>query len=150
LGSQERFLDKYRTNPEIRRIVKQIDTIENQIATSTAPRQRFQNLLESMYSGNKRIVFSEKEIGVEMLSKGKIDLPSLSSGEKQLFLIALESLKSGDHALIIDEPELSMHVDWQRKLVASLLELNPKMQLIIATHSPEIMADLAEMNIFSL
>ena len=141
LGSQERFLEKYRTNPEIRRIVKQIDTIENQIATSTAPRQRFQNLLESMYSGNKRIVFSEKEIGVEMLSKGKIDLPSLSSGEKQLFLIALESLKSGDHALIIDEPELSMHVDWQRKLVASLLELNPKMQLIIATHSPEIMAD---------
>jgi predicted ATP-dependent endonuclease of OLD family len=103
-----------------------------------------------MYSGNKRIVFSEKEITIELGEKAKIGLPALSSGEKQLFFICLEAIQSGNHSLIIDEPELSMHIDWQKKLVGSLLELNPQMQLIMATHSPEIMADLADEKVFSL
>lgn len=97
-----------------------------------------------MYSGNKRIVFSEKEITIEIPDKAKIRLPALSSGEKQLFFISLEAIDSGNSSLIIDEPELSMHVDWQKKLVRSLRVLNPRMQLIMATHSPEIMADLAD------
>jgi predicted ATP-dependent endonuclease of OLD family len=43
-----------------------------------------------------------------------------------------------------------MHVDWQRKLVVSLQELNPAMQLIMATHSPEITADLPDKQVFRL
>ena len=39
---------------------------------------------------------------------------------------------------ITDEPELSLHIDWQRKLLDSIVQLNPNAQLIVATHSPEI------------
>lgn len=74
----------------------------------------------------------------------------LSSGEKQLLFIALYALTAGNHALIVDEPELSMHVEWQRKLVSTLRVLNPRVQLIMATHSPEIMADLPDNQIFRL
>jgi ABC-type cobalamin/Fe3+-siderophores transport system ATPase subunit len=150
LDSREEFEKKYRSKPRIKSVVKQIDLVEKRIEEVNAPRHSFQSLLESMYSGNKRIVFSEKEITIEVADKAKIRLPALSSGEKQLFFICLEAIHSGNHSLIIDEPELSMHIDWQKKLVASLLELNPHMQLIMATHSPEIMADLADEKVFSL
>lgn len=42
---------------------------------------------------------------------------------------------------IADEPELSLHVKWQEKLINAIRELNPNAQLIIATHSPDIVAD---------
>jgi ABC-type cobalamin/Fe3+-siderophores transport system ATPase subunit len=150
LDSQEEFERKYKETGQIKSIVKQIDLIERRIEKVTAPRQRLKELLESMYSRNKQIVFSEKEISVEISNKGKIGLPSLSSGEKQLFFISLAALQSGNSSLIIDEPELSMHVDWQKKLVVSLRDLNPTVQLILATHSPEITADLADEKVFKL
>ena len=43
-----------------------------------------------------------------------------------------------------------MHIDWQHKLLSSLQQLNPSMQLIAATHSPEIMADLPDDKIFRI
>jgi ABC-type lipoprotein export system ATPase subunit len=150
LDSPQDFENKYKREPQLRGIVKQINSIEKLIEQVTAPRNRLKELLESMYGGNKRIKFSEKEISVEISGKGKIRLPSLSSGEKQLFFISLAALQSGNNSLIIDEPELSMHVDWQRKLVVSLQELNPAMQLIMATHSPEITADLPDKQVFRL
>jgi ABC-type cobalamin/Fe3+-siderophores transport system ATPase subunit len=150
LDSREEFEMKYRTKPRIKNVVKQIDLVEKKIEEVIAPRHRFQTLIESMYSGNKRIIFAEKEITIEVPDKTKIRLPALSSGEKQLFFISLEAIDSGNSSLIIDEPELSMHVDWQKKLVGSLRVLNPRMQLIMATHSPEIMADLTDEKIFSL
>lgn len=103
-----------------------------------------------MFSGNKKIVLTDRDIGVETTSNVKIDLPSLASGEKQLFFILLAALRASNHSLIIDEPELSLHVDWQKKLVKSLCLLNPRMQLILATHSPEIIADLPDTELFSL
>ena len=43
---------------------------------------------------------------------------------------------------IIDEPELSLNIVWQRMLVASILEVarGAKLQLILASHSMEILA----------
>jgi predicted ATP-dependent endonuclease of OLD family len=56
----------------------------------------------------------------------------------------------GNHSLIVDEPELSMHIDWQKKLLWTLHGLNPKIQQIMATHSPEIMAEIPDDRIFRL
>jgi predicted ATP-dependent endonuclease of OLD family len=57
---------------------------------------------------------------------------------------------AGSNSFVIDEPELSMHIDWQHRLLSSLQQLNPAMQLVAATHSPEIMADLPDDKIFRL
>lgn len=65
---------------------------------------------------------------------------SLSSGEKQLLILLTETLLQQNVPTIFlaDEPELSLHIDWQRKIISSVRELNPNAQIIVATHSPEI------------
>lgn len=64
----------------------------------------------------------------------------LSSGEKQVLIILTSVLirKREPFIMIMDEPEISLHFDWQRRLIEDILLLNPKMQLIIATHSPAV------------
>ena len=150
LGTQKQFANIYSKKPELRNVVKQIEKVENDIALINAPRERFRSVLESMFTGSKHLVFTEKEIKVELPKNREIGLTLLSSGEKQLLFIALHALIGSNHFLLIDEPELSMHVDWQKKLVATLRDLNPRLQLIMATHSPEIMADLSDDKIFAL
>jgi putative hydrolase of the HAD superfamily len=59
-------------------------------------------------------------------------------------------LAADDSTVMIDEPELSMHVDWQQVLVASMRRVNPDCQLLLATHSPEVMADVADDKVFEL
>ena len=48
------------------------------------------------------------------------------------------------HLFIADEPELSLHIEWQRKILNALLDLNANAQIIVATHSPEIAGNFAE------
>jgi predicted ATP-binding protein involved in virulence len=38
----------------------------------------------------------------------------------------------------IDEPELHLDPQWHRLIMRSLRKLQPRVQLIVATHSPEI------------
>jgi energy-coupling factor transporter ATP-binding protein EcfA2 len=69
----------------------------------------------------------------------------LSSGEKHLLIIIYNILfRIQDNSLIlIDEPEISLHISWQIKFIEILkkiLELEDKknVQILIATHSPQI------------
>jgi predicted ATP-dependent endonuclease of OLD family len=64
----------------------------------------------------------------------------LSSGEKQILAIMLTVLVQDgeDYVLFMDEPEVSLHVEWQKRLIDLVLELNPHVQIILTTHSPAI------------
>ena len=33
---------------------------------------------------------------------------------------------------------MSLHIDWQKRLVDMILELNPSVQIILTTHSPAV------------
>lgn len=76
----------------------------------------------------------------------------LSSGEKQLLIILLTALVQDNQPciMIMDEPEISLHTDWQELLIRHIRQLNPNIQLIIATHSPAIVADGWENNILEI
>lgn len=100
----------------------------------------------------KKIKFSKSE-GIEVFSDigEKISIDSLSSGEKQqiilLYWLIFESKK--DSLLLIDEPEISLHIAWQFNFIKDLekiVKLND-LQVIIATHSPQIIAERWEHNI---
>lgn len=73
----------------------------------------------------------------------KANIDALSSGERQLIVMfshlifKKESNPSG--IFIIDEPELSLHIDWQKDFIKYAMESNPNTQLILATHSPDIL-----------
>ena len=71
-----------------------------------------------------------------------LKINSLSSGEKQLVIffasLIFEIQKDTTGIFIVDEPELSLHLSWQSEFVKKALDLNENIQLIFATHSPEI------------
>ena len=79
-----------------------------------------------------------------------IGIDLLSSGEKQLLRLLIECLGAQGDCIVIDEPELSLHIDWQNDLIEAMRVVNPNLQIILATHSPEIMDDFDDKNIFRL
>ncbi len=90
------------------------------------------------------VLKDNNEIGFVSNSKEEspIRLLDLSSGEKQFFIMLAEALlERGSRTLLfIDEPEISLHINWQSRLVKDLITLNPNVQLILATHSPDVVA----------
>ena len=71
-------------------------------------------------------------------AKEAIQSDKLSAGEKQLLSFWCYNTFSENTAIFIDEPELSLHVDWQRRLLPTLLEQETGNQFFVATHSPFI------------
>ena len=71
-------------------------------------------------------------------TKEAIESDKLSSGEKQLLSFLCYNTLNENAAIFIDEPELSLHVDWQRRLLPTLLEQETGNQFFVATHSPFI------------
>jgi len=97
---------------------------------------------ESFY--NKKLDEDNNQISfISTTNDKKIDIYSLSSGEKQMLLILLTFLLQENKSSIVflDEPEISLHFDWQKKLIKMIRTLNPNAQLIIATHSPAMIMD---------
>jgi predicted ATPase len=146
-STRESFRRRFEESPLLRSILIHIERVEREVNEATAPQTKFQALIERLFTGNKKLVSGATSIEV-MSGATSIPLRSLSSGEKQILYILLEAVKIGASSLIIDEPELSMHVDWQRELIVAIQSLNPATQLIFATHSPEIMADVEDSRIF--
>ena len=64
----------------------------------------------------------------------------LSTGEKQLLYLLLTVCNTlGESTiLLLDEADMGMHIDWKKILIRELVNLNPNMQIIAATHSPSL------------
>ena len=81
---------------------------------------------------------------INVIKKGKTDVPipytRLSSGEKQLLYILLVAVNTQheNSVLFMDEPDLSLHVDWKKILIREIMNINPNLQLIVATHAPSM------------
>ena len=150
LGTQSDFEKRYNDDPTLQDVVHDINSVEDKIEKAMTLRNKLEELITRMYTGNKEIRFTDESIEVLTLSGRKIGLASLSSGEKQLLRIFIQTLLGGENTMLVDEPELSMHVVWQKDLIQSLRALNQKTQLIFATHSPEIMADVPDDKIFNI
>jgi predicted ATPase len=148
-STPEAFKRRFGESGLLRSVIGHIHRVEKEIASAVAPQTKLQELIARLFTGNKRLRFGTTSLEF-VTEDATIALRSLSSGEKQILRIFLEALKVGESSLLIDEPELSMHVDWQRELIADMREMNSDAQLILATHSPEIMADVDDGKIFKL
>ena len=150
LGTKAAFEKRYKTDVTLQDVVQDIDAVEDKIKMAMMSRTKLQKLLTRMFTKNKKLSFTDESIEVNTSLGKKIGLASLSSGEKHLLWIFVQYLLVKECSFIIDEPELSMHIDWQKDLIHSLRDLNSNTQLIFATHSPEIMADLPDDKIFRI
>ena len=104
------------------------------------PKKRFQDIVDDLFEETgKKIVRTENEIRFSQI--GETLLPyKLSSGEKQMLVILLTVLVEDhqNYVLFMDEPEVSLHIEWQKRLIELILELNPNVQIILTTHSPAV------------
>jgi energy-coupling factor transporter ATP-binding protein EcfA2 len=126
--------------PYIRSLRARLDALEpvyNSIRT-------FTENLNDFFSGKKITYVAGRGFKISNDREQSLEVGQLSSGEQQLLLIFCYALSIDEQSscLIIDEPEISLNIKWQRKFVDALKEitLGESSQLIIATHSIELLA----------
>ncbi|MDK9694451.1 MAG: AAA family ATPase, partial [Sulfurimonas sp.] len=80
-----------------------------------------------------------------------LKLTDLSSGEQHEVVLLYELLfKAKENSLVlIDEPEISLHVVWQKAFLDDIQEIInlQKIDVVIATHSPQIINDRWELTV---
>lgn len=150
LGSLTSFRRRYEQDADLRRIVDNLDNVEREIERAMIPVDSFLQTITALFSRGKTLTLSSNELQVALADGRSLSISELSSGEKHLIKILLAAMTAGPNSVLIDEPELSMHIDWQRVFVRTVLSLNNSSQLILATHSPELMAEIDDNKIFKL
>ena len=136
---QRRYLD-YQVNIG-NRIIEQLQQGHADAAQQLSQKKtRFQDMVDELFAETgKRIVRTENEIRFTQI--GEVLVPyQLSSGEKQMLAILLTVLVQDNqpYVLFMDEPEVSLHMEWQKRLIDLVMELNPNVQVIMTTHSPAV------------
>ncbi len=131
-------------------IVQIIDEHNSKIANSFRPINNYLNIVNSFFKDSGKTLFVD-EVGHLLVKRPGLTKPTsigaLSSGERHIVILFANAMfnkmkNSQNNVLIIDEPELSLHIRWQDKFIDSLLSVTDKKnQLILATHSPDIVGD---------
>ena len=124
------------------------------LAKLDALKDRSRLLLEKMNQKyrHKNIRVHREHGLVAMSDDGRrLELDRLSSGEQHELVLYYDLLFKvpSNTIVLIDEPELSLHVAWQKKFLTDLLEIVAlsNFDTLIATHSPYIIGDRADLMI---
>lgn len=141
---QRRYLD-YQVNVgnKMIELLAGNDEERAKAATLSQSKRRFQDLMDDLFSYTRKTI-DRKRNDIAFYQDGELLLPyKLSSGEKQMLVILLTVLvQDNAHCvLFMDEPEASLHIEWQQRLIAMILELNPNVQIILSTHSPAVIME---------
>ncbi len=148
--SFEDFTSLIDKQPHLMSVIEDINNVELSIEKAMIPRTKLLHLIKELYGQKLTLNFDEKQISLKTTNDREISLGSLSSGQKHLLMILLSTLLFRARPIIIDEPEISMHVLWQSQLINSMRQLSPSSQIIIATHSPEIVSSIDNDKLFRL
>lgn len=124
-----------------RKVIERSIKAEKEREIIFEPINNFIEILESFIS-DKFFKITQNGLSITKVDEDIVNISELSSGEKQVIVLLCEALlqKNSKNIYITDEPELSLHISWQRKIVPSIKKLNPNSQIIVATHSPEVVA----------
>lgn len=125
----------------------QIEETNNREKMLARPLETYRSIMDSFFGDSgKALLFEENAIKVQLPSNSTADLTSLSSGERQIFVLITHLFFNpairAENILLIDEPELSLHLKWQRQFVAAIRAASPSTQIVLATHSPEIVYNM--------
>lgn len=148
------YFDWIINKPQADRILEHLKLLEEYVESRNAlrdPINRFLLLVNGFLAQTKKHVSVGGKGHLTVSVRGFAEprtISALSSGERQLLVmlahLSLNPNLAGSGVFIVDEPELSLHIDWQEKFVDAIREANPKVQLILATHSPAIILDRTE------
>ncbi len=139
-------LIKYQELLRLESIIKIADDVETKKKKVRKPLSDFLNIVNDFIgTGLVKKEIKLDKIGTPYLfvePNKRISLDDLSSGEKQIVIffayLILHLKQNIEGIFIVDEPEMSLHLYWQKIFVDKIQEANPNIQLIFATHAPEI------------
>lgn len=155
-------------NIENQEIKKQQDfTFElPELATVRAAISCFFSHLQNAAIGNLRIERREEALLFAEKNGKSFPIEQLSAGERMLLLLVADIARkivvanpalSGDELLqkglgivCIDEIEQHLHPQWQRNVITALQKTFPALQLVITTHSPQVISAVAGDSVFIL
>jgi predicted ATP-binding protein involved in virulence len=125
------------------KIVDIIDEHKSKVDQLFNPIRGFLKVVNEFYQdSNKSLdIDAVGQLVVVRPGGSECTIEALSSGERQILVILAQVFFSGKNStavFLIDEPELSLHLRWQEKISEVLFTINPSVQFILATHSPEI------------
>ena len=120
------------------------------------------DLFKSMFSTPLELFMQLKAlVDVELLDEVYIevkkpktntnyDISFFSEGEKQLanLLMLLDLTKDYEALYLLDEFDAYLHLNWQRKFVKLLSDIDIKGQVFFTTHSPATISGLRKDNVF--
>ncbi len=129
-----------------RHIIEEWDELSQEQEEVLSPKSVFSDMLSGLFQRKRVYINDRNEIAAVTDSEKLLNVKDLSSGEKQLIIILGEALlhEKRPCIYIADEPELSLHMAWQESLISNLLQLNPNMQIICATHSPDVVSTYSD------
>jgi predicted ATP-binding protein involved in virulence len=148
-GAQELLSPTELGDEEVRRVMGvYLDDMEDKLSKFDnlfARISLFRELITEKFQFKNVIISRDSGISVESEDGYQIFLTDLSSGEQHELVLLYELLfQIKDGALIlIDEPELSLHVGWQIRFLTDLQRIQKlkPLQVLVATHSPQIIND---------
>lgn len=113
----------------------------------------FSNIVNNLLKHtNKTIEISSN--GVIFLKEGdsKVDFFGMSKGEKSIILLLCLAFlnRELDTFIVLDEPETSLHIEWQEMLLPSILEIAPKTNILMATHSAAMLGNTSDERIVNM
>jgi energy-coupling factor transporter ATP-binding protein EcfA2 len=124
-------------------VSKNLDNSHDEVLLIKKQHERFIEIINLLFKETGKKVETESNELYFFNGFQGLEPYVLSSGEKQILIILLTVLLQDNKPsiLFMDEPEVSLHIDWQKKLIQYIRELNPNVQVIIATHSPGIIME---------
>lgn len=83
---------------------------------------------------------------------GDIDIDDLSSGEKEILniFIRFHQLKPKESVILFDEADAHLHPDLERRYLEILRQLGQGNQMLLTTHSPEMMIAAGTDSLYTL
>ncbi|MCY7063934.1 AAA family ATPase [Streptococcus oralis] len=138
----------------MKKVLPIAENLEKRLSDISSKINNFTSIVNSFFEDSmekKELVYDNFGIPYFKI-KGrteKISLEYLSSGEKQIVILFANLILTNQYLkskifkniFIADEPEISLHMLWQLKLIPNILKSRKKLQIILATHSPEIVGE---------
>ena len=108
--------------------------------------------LNGMDLTTRLVDLESKELIFESVNGQKIKFEDLSSGEQSLYFraIYLSKLNPENSIIMVDEPEDSLHPTWQEQVLKLYQNVGENNQVIVATHSPQVIGSANPNEVFFL
>jgi len=157
-------------NERISNVIEFLQKMKQKSSEQTVQSSKYAQIIKDFESSLKELFMLDGDVTLDFRSDTEVYiregngiehlLGSLSHGYTSLLGI-YGTLRSTIHQsggfpetirglILIDEPELHLHISLQKTLVPSLTKLFPKVQFIIATHSPLVLKSVSNAVVFDL